>query len=680
MADKLKHKKQPDQKPGKSADKNIRQQENKSGGPKDFLTLTDNFFERKSRLFFTLSFVFTLLFSSLLFDVKVSDGGDDSGYIVRAYDFIHEFTYPGFQGALYPMVLSVFIVIFGINLPLLKILSLVFICLHLFVFNKVFRKHVPPSVHYPVMLLISINASLLYFASQTYSEAFFLFIQITLFFVFFRYVVSNQDQPLSLKTDYKKYLLTGLMLFLACLTKNMGYAGFMAIVFFLVLTKAWKQLVFTFGGFFVFFLPFEILKRVLWGSSGLQVQSQGAGLLYKDYYNPSKGMEDFAGYIGRFIDNSNLYLSKHLFAFMGFREEVAEIIPFLTVLVYLLFGLSVYMVFRKNKYILFTAIYTGFMCFVSFIALQKQWDQGRIIIIYYPFILLTIFGGFYYFFGMRGTKRFQFGLLVLFVIIFFSTLQAVVPKVKEKREILAENLSGNLLYGLTPDWVNFINMSKWAAKNIPANEAIGSRKPDISFAYSNRKFFPMYKVPNQEADSLLLKIRKNKKNAFIIDMHDLDQKPILQPVLEKIRKHIGAFINFTTVDNGQSSQNAYLFMCYLVPDSNRAETEALLNQSGIKYQTDPDAFFNRVKNNNKAMVIYEPDVLLERLEKNNVKYVIMASLRKNPRVKTGEIIDTINRYLYFIQLKYPDMLSEKYKIGHDEPATLIEMHYDRKNK
>jgi len=58
-------------------------------------------------------------------------------------------------------------------------------------------------------------------------------------------------------------------------------------------------------------------------------------------------------------------------------------------------------------------------------------------------------------------------------------------------------------------------------------------------------------------------------------------------------------------------------------------------------------------------MIYEPDALLDKLEKAKVNYVIMASLRKNPKVKTGEIIDTINRFLYFIQLKYPAMFSEK---------------------
>ncbi len=678
MVGKNKPHNQLDAKPIKSVNKSAIHQPIKAKDDNDFFSITDHFFEKKSKLFFVLSCVLTLLFSFLLFDVKVSDGGDDSAYIVRAFDFIHDFTYPGFQGALYPIILSIFVIIFGINLPILKLLSLVFICLHLFMFHKVFKKNIPPTVLYLVMLLISINASLLYFASQTYSEAFFLFIQISLFFIFFRYFISDQVQNISIKTDYKKYLFMGLMLFLAGLTKNMGYASFIAVFIFLILTKAWKQIAFTLGGFIIFFVPFEILKRIIWGASGLQVQSQGAGLLYKDYYNPSKGVEDFAGYFGRFIDNSNLYFSKHLFVFLGFKDEVTETTPFLTFLIYLLFGLSIYWVFKKNKHILFTAIYTAVMCFVTFIALQKQWDQGRILIIYFPFILIIIFGGLYYFLKKQNLKKLQFSFIIIFIIIFFSTLQASVPKVKEKRAILAENLSGNMLYGLSPDWVNFINMSKWAAKNIPANEAIGSRKPDISFAYSNRKFFSMYKVPNQEADSLLLKINRNKQHAIIVDMHILEQNPKLQPVFDKIRKHIGAFVNFTQNDESTQKQQAFLYVFYIVNDSNKIDVESLLTQSGIKFQTEPKTFFTEINKANKAIVIYEPDVLLARLEKSNVKYVIMASLRKNPRVKSGEIIDTINRYLYFMQLKFPQLLTEKHRIGSDEPATLIELHYDKK--
>lgn len=663
---------------GSIAGSNVKHYSAKTVEQKDFFTSFDNFFDKRAKVFFIVSLFFTVLFSILLFDVKVSDGGDDSAYIVRAYDFIHDFSYPGFQGALYPMMLSVFIVIFGINLPVLKIVSLIFICIHIIMFYRTFKNNVPPSLLFPVMLLLSVNSSLLYFASQTYSEAFFICIQITLFFVFFKYFLTRQIADSNIKKDYKKYLLLGLMLFLAGLTKNIGYVSFIVIVIYFLIAKAWKQIVFSFGGLLVFLVPYEILKRIVWGGTGLQVQSQAAGLLYKDYYNPSKGLEDFSGFIGRFIDNSNLYLSKHLFAFAGFRDDVAEITPVLTILIYALFGLALYQTFKHSKPLLFTGIYTGIMCLVSFVALQKQWDQGRIVIVYFPFMLLFLFAGIYFLFKNNNLKKLQFLLPILMVIIFYTSLQATGPKVKEKKLILSENISGNLLYGLTPDWINFINMSKWVAKNIPVEDFVGSRKPDISFIYTNRKFFPMYKVPNQEADSLFKKIEKNHQTAYIIDFSEVSKNPQSLPLLNDLRKNIGAFVNFNKSEENNQKQQSFLYAFYMVSDSNKHVIEEKFNQFKIKYETDSKEFFAKIGTNIKNIVIYEPDVMLKHLEKYNVKYIIMASLRKNPRAKTGEIIDTINRYLYFIQMKYPNIFSEKYKIGDDETATLIEVHYDKK--
>src|SRR5947208_2745512 len=50
-----------------------------------------------SKLFYSF-FVLTTLLSLLLFDSKVSTGGDDSGYIERAWFLIHDKVFPYYQG------------------------------------------------------------------------------------------------------------------------------------------------------------------------------------------------------------------------------------------------------------------------------------------------------------------------------------------------------------------------------------------------------------------------------------------------------------------------------------------------------------------------------------------------------------------------------------------------------
>lgn len=143
----------------------------------DFLEKLDKFFDSKGNLFFWISMFFTLLFSFLLFNFRVSEAGDDSAYIFRAYELVKEFTFPSFQGPLYPMFLSIFIWVFGLNISLLKSLSLVSIIFHLYFFYKAFKNRVPGLLLVSVMIIVSFNAYILYHASQTYSEAFFLFLQ-----------------------------------------------------------------------------------------------------------------------------------------------------------------------------------------------------------------------------------------------------------------------------------------------------------------------------------------------------------------------------------------------------------------------------------------------------------------------------------------------------------------------
>ncbi|MCF6241729.1 MAG: hypothetical protein L3J74_10335 [Bacteroidales bacterium] len=109
----------------------------------DLLQLIDAFFEKNQTLFFRIFLAVSFLFTLLLFNLKVSVGGDDANYIIRAYDFIHHFKYPAFQGPLYPMILSIFVGIFGINLPILKFFSTLLLTGHFVAFYYTFKNKIP---------------------------------------------------------------------------------------------------------------------------------------------------------------------------------------------------------------------------------------------------------------------------------------------------------------------------------------------------------------------------------------------------------------------------------------------------------------------------------------------------------------------------------------------------------
>src|SRR4051812_8535730 len=82
---------------------------------------------QKHELKVILIFLFvSLLFSFFLFDIKISEGGDDSGYIQRGWYFLTRNEFPFYQGPLYPLTLAITLAIFGLNLFVLKLLSVVF--------------------------------------------------------------------------------------------------------------------------------------------------------------------------------------------------------------------------------------------------------------------------------------------------------------------------------------------------------------------------------------------------------------------------------------------------------------------------------------------------------------------------------------------------------------------------
>jgi hypothetical protein len=429
------------------------------------------------------------------------------------------------------------------------------------------------------IILIAINPYLLFFGSQTYSEALFLLAQSLFFLWFFKNFISDKEHNIGIRQEIIQFLVLGLILLGLGLIKSVGYGAFIVVIIYFLLEKKWKSVGFSITGFGIVYGFWQLLKFVFWGDSKAQMSDQAASLFLKHPYDPSQGTETFMGFIHRFLDNSNIYLSRQFFKILGLRPELVEVngaigavdtIPFLALLVYLIFIIGFIWSIRENKYLKFAGIYMAVMIGITFVVLQTIWEAHRLIIPFFPLMILYIITGLYGIFKNRNTnlKAMQFLVPVVVIIMILSTFQRSTIKIKEHQKILSSHLRGNITAGFTPDWVNFINMSIYAAKNVPQDKVIASRKPSISAIYGKRRFFGIYSVESTDADTLLNYLHKHK-----------------------------------------------------------------------------------------------------------VEYVVMASLRKNEAQKTDQIINTIQRYLYFIQVKYPDKIKLIHQIGlpDDEPAYLFKI-------
>ncbi len=111
----------------------------KSQKNKPFLHGLYAFVEKRQKVIFIATLVLASIVFYKLFDIRVNLAGDDTEYIVRAHNLITDGTYPTFQGALYPMFLSLLIILGGVNIVLMKIFSAFFYLVHILFFTKLLK-------------------------------------------------------------------------------------------------------------------------------------------------------------------------------------------------------------------------------------------------------------------------------------------------------------------------------------------------------------------------------------------------------------------------------------------------------------------------------------------------------------------------------------------------------------
>jgi hypothetical protein len=562
--------------------------------------------------------------------------------------------------------------ILGVKVVALKLFSFAFIAAHLVLFYYTFRRHISPTLFALIMLIISVNSSILYFASQTYSEAMYMFLQSLVIFLFVNaYKAFIKKEEFETKQPVFQWFVVGFFVFLTSLTRNIGIMVLVAMVYILLTDRKFKASLIVIASYIAFVIPFKIYKLVVWHSGLSKGQRPFSEILLKNFYNPAEGYEDFQGMIVRFFENARLYLSKHFMVALGLHDPASvEKNWFVTFLVIALFGVSLYYAFRKNRIMLFVAIYLGTAVSATFFALQQSWDQMRMVVIYFPLMLLLFSWGILQMSKQKGLGFLSLILPFLLVFIFFRTLGQTIDKIKVNQKILIKNLSGNPYYGFTPDWQNFLFMSRWVGENIPDSMVVASRKPSMSFIYSKgRDFFGIYRFPTSEPEKLISSLRARNGDMIVIPTKTFD-KSFPPAVGLFLKQGIVAFV----------SEGSDIYGMFETREPMGSRLKEAIDQYRVPSITTA-SLLNRVSLSAKQCFAVSPDTLIRNLRKNKVSYIIVASLRANPNMNTGNIINNIQRYLYFVELKYPGILKMVHQIGEEtqEPAWLYRIDYKSYN-
>lgn len=481
----------------------------------DLFEKIESFFKSKPFLVVGIPIILGVFTYLLLFDAKVSIGGDDSGYLMRAHRFIEHGEFPFYQGPVYPMVLGFFMLFVGINFFVLKFLSFLFIVGSIFILYKAFEKHVSPLVIFFALTLVGINSYIGLYASMTYSEAFFIF-GLSLFLLFFvRKFVENESNSFGGKEILNVFFLS-LSVFILSQIRFVGIATLGAVILFFILYRKYLHSIAALGFFAAIYAGYHFLKIGLDVPDGMSTQME---LLFNiDPYDASKGKESIGGFIGRFFGNSDLYLSKTFLTQIGLRPEFSEVNSLLTLVVYLLLIGSAFLFYKnQNKALVFSFLALLALMSLTFIVLQTYWDQDRMIVVYYPLLFIVLLSGINLLLNEKKLKPFRIILPIIGFILIAVSLSRTFPKLQENTLVVQKNFGGDKYYGFSEDWVNYLKMSEYVGKNLPKETVVGSRKAGMSYVYSNGMTqYGINRIRTENPDELLDLLVENNVS-YIID-------------------------------------------------------------------------------------------------------------------------------------------------------------------
>ncbi len=484
----------------KKEKKEIPQQKNKIS-PK--LDSTDEMLKKHSD---TLLYVFTglaFLMSMIFFNPDVSVGGDDSTYLENAYKFASGIAFPDWHGPFYPIFLSFFYVIFGFKIIMFKMISVLFFTFSVFFTYKIFAKKANTFTAVSLSLISVFSMMLLNYASTTYSEPMFMFMQSLLLYLYFEFSEKEESWRESLEYTKKIILAYSSLAVLAYLTfqvRSVAVALVPGIFILLLIEKKKKPAIVFFSATAVFHLLVSLYRKIVWNKASVSFMEQLDANFLVNPYKPQYGYETLGGFFKRFYDNCALYLSKHLMKLFGFMDYDARKYSYtLAVIIIIIFlAVGVY-IFKKNRKLFVVFAYVIVMVGVTFFMVQKLWDQERLIMIYFPMIAGLVI----YTLNQAFEYKDKIVSKIFVAVIFFLVARQTFAKGDFD---LSNNFDTGSYTSYTDDWRNYMTASKWASENLPQGSVIACRKSQMSWMASqgnkNVKFYGIYKLYSSDPDSM----------------------------------------------------------------------------------------------------------------------------------------------------------------------------------
>lgn len=519
----------------------------------DLFDRVEGFFNRNSNTVFWSIFTLSLLLVFGLFEMKIGLANDDALYIEGGVKYARDFFGYFFtaNAPLYPMLLGLVISIAGSNLVILKLLSTFFFLLSIFLVYRGFKGRIPYSVLFPALFVTSTNALFLINASLTYTECFFATIQAFFLWIFLR-IADEADKGGSFSQTWKLWILFGLSVFLMFTSRNVSIGILAVIPLFFLLKRQWKYLLIAVSISVSFVILWMVLKKIIWPDYDSQFGNQLKIMMRKNLFNPqdpNNGPETPLGFVKRFLQNTEIYFFARFWELLGYKKDNSAI-ELVKMDYKLLFGTiftillmipgAVFAYIRKNNAVLLSFLYFMILSSVTFISLHTSWAQSRLVMIYFPFIFMAIFYGFWELFKTKRFGGLKFVYFLMLAFFLFPNLYNSLKRVPDNIPVLSKNISGDEFYGYTNDWKNFFKASRWCARELPEGSYVASRRAPMSFIYGDFKdFYPVYSIPSENPDTLLNTLkRENVTHVLLAELRVNPKRYIPNRYINTLHRYV----------------------------------------------------------------------------------------------------------------------------------------------
>ena len=314
--------------------------------------------------------------------------------------------------------------------------------------------------------------------------------------------------------------------------------------------KQWKRLIFFIMFSILLYAPLKIAEY----THGTVVVGQASAIFMVNPYNPALGTETISGFVTRISSNFFLHLNYLIPKALSLPnwEQLSmadgrlfpNVEACISVLLSCIFIAGCVFAWRHgSKVLAFSALYvTVYLLFLCF-ALQTIFPTVRYLVPIIPLMIILFLSGLQWLWHkvLRTkyiqTPGFKRGFVFSLVLVGLSNFIYIGIGVEENYPVLKANLRGNEFYGYSQDWINYLNASRWIARQYSKEStAVICRKPEFFQIYTGGyKAYGVYSVEATDPDTIIAHWQRWKMTYLLYDSFQWSStlRRYVQPVAEK---------------------------------------------------------------------------------------------------------------------------------------------------